>query len=158
MRLILPADGAHLPLIIKRIAVNLSTGGKTGMKAIRRRRALPDPDIGREHGIQRKAHLIRRNAARAVKMSAKPEGMNARIRSARPRDGDLLPRHPGKRLLQRLLNARPVDLPLPAAVRRAVIFDNELKTPLSLGRMIRRAGNVVALQLKLSQGVCPPQR
>ena len=128
------------------------------MKAIRCCRALPNPDIGREHGIQRKAHLIRRNAARAVKMSAKPEGMNARIRSARPRDGNPLSWQSGKSLLQRLLNARTVHLPLPAAVRRSVIFDNELKTPLSLGRMIRGAGNMMALQLKLSQGVCPPQR
>ena len=55
MRLILPADGAHLPLIIKRIAVNLFHRRKNGHESHPVLPRSPEFDIGQEHGIQRKS-------------------------------------------------------------------------------------------------------
>ena len=106
-----------------------------------------------------KGDLLRRNARRAVKVRAQAHGMHARVGPARAGDGDGFARQAGKRLLQRLLYARPVNLALPAAVVRAVVFDDQAESLQSLCRMIRLTGAMLAgqYQRRLIQGACPPR-
>src|SRR5690606_35044701 len=55
------------------------------------------------------------------------------------------------RLFQRLLHAQPVGLPLPAAERGAVIFDNELET----GHQAVLAGRGPAPRRKVAASIAP---
>ena len=57
------------------------------------------------------------------------EGVYPRIGPARTDHPDLLAGHPADGLLEDLLDGKPVDLPLPAAIGGAVIFDHHSDIP-----------------------------
>ena len=61
-----------------------------------------------------------------MKMGNLTDGMNPRIRPARTDDPALHAGHPADGLLEELLDGKPVFLALPAAIRGAVIFNDQL--------------------------------
>ena len=82
MRLILPADGAGMPRIAECISIDLAARGKPRMKSFRRKHAISNADVRRQHRVERKADFFGRHARRAVKVRAQAVGVNARVRPA----------------------------------------------------------------------------
>ena len=81
--------------------------------------------IGRQHGVEHKGKLFRRDGAVIVKMRALAGGVHARVRAAGPPYGGFAPRGAGERALQFLLNRAQPGLPLPAVKGRAVVLDGQ---------------------------------
>ena len=111
------------------VDVNLAFHIKAGMKERIDLTDLPNSDIGREKAVDPHQKISLAEAGGGVKMGDLSYGMDPRIRTARTDYPTLLAGHPADRLLDELLNGKPVLLTLPAAVGRAVIFDDQFNIP-----------------------------
>ena len=77
----IPAQGAAVAGVPDPVGIGLSGGQETGMKIRGNFPAFCDADIRREHGVQHKGILFRRNAAVCIEMNLLVQRVDAGIRS-----------------------------------------------------------------------------
>ena len=94
------------------------------MEALRHLTAGMDTYIPGQHGIEHKGVFLRRNPALRIKVDSLPQGVNC-ICPGGAGDDDAFLRGFLQCFLQYLLYSQTVDLPLPAGIIRAVIFDGQ---------------------------------
>ncbi len=83
--------------------------------------------MGTKQRVDPFAQAERLPVALEIDMRDLAQSMDARVRPSRAVGGRALSRHGEQGALERLLDRKPVRLPLPADERRAVIFENKLE-------------------------------
>ena len=119
---------ARMGCCMKEIAVTLALCGKARMKLRGDLLGARDPDVRRQHGVQREAELVRRDAGFGVKVRRLPQRVHARIGAARSGDAELFAGEPENRPFQLLLHGHGVGLTLPACVGGSVVLDDQVNS------------------------------
>ena len=111
--------------VVDAVGIALAARIKTRMEIGWDRVSLQHADIGRKQRVEREGILVGGNAAQGIKVGTLAQGMHARIGAAGARHTRLFPGQAGERLLQHLLHAQGIVLPLPARIGGAVVADGQ---------------------------------
>jgi hypothetical protein len=104
-----------------------SKGATTGVEALGYLLAGGDRDVGRQERVEPSQKPVDGDARHRREARDLTERVHARVGAPGPLHAQLgLAGHLAERLLERLLDRRCVGLPLPAAVGRAVVLQDQL--------------------------------